>query len=155
MDTKKCKYCAMQIPIDAKVCPYCRKTQGWTVPAKIFAIFVTLFLFGLFFGGNESSKTRTNSTSPPEATVSCDKDAARNAQDMLKKMATWKVRNGVVSVTWGKDWDYATREQKKRLIETFSNADACLIGGSRLIMFFRSGVNVGEADPLDGIRLID
>jgi hypothetical protein len=45
MAEKKCKSCAMMIPNEAKTCPYCRKRQGWALPAKIFA---ALFIVGAF-----------------------------------------------------------------------------------------------------------
>lgn len=43
MAEKKCKSCTMIIPREAKICPYCRKKQGWTLAAKIFA---ALFIVG-------------------------------------------------------------------------------------------------------------
>ena len=41
-EEKKCKYCAMMIPADAKICPCCRKILGWTWPAKIVLAFIII-----------------------------------------------------------------------------------------------------------------
>jgi hypothetical protein len=40
---KQCSYCAMKIPAEANICPYCRKNLGATWGVKIV---VGLFLFG-------------------------------------------------------------------------------------------------------------
>ncbi len=50
MAEKKCRYCAMTIPKEAKVCPHCRKRQGWTLPTKIFMGFLILVALSIFFG---------------------------------------------------------------------------------------------------------
>jgi hypothetical protein len=60
---KKCRYCAMMIPGKAKICPYCRKTQGWTIGAIIGSILVFLFLMIML--GTMASKDQTSS-SPSE-----------------------------------------------------------------------------------------
>jgi len=51
-DEKKCKYCSMMIPADAKICPCCRKTLGWTLPAKIVLGLIVIGSRGL--GGRTS-----------------------------------------------------------------------------------------------------
>jgi hypothetical protein len=47
---KKCRYCAMMIPEAAKICPYCTKTLGGTLPAKIFVGLIVLGVLGSFVG---------------------------------------------------------------------------------------------------------
>jgi hypothetical protein len=42
----------MMIPKDAKICPHCRKTLGWTWPAKIFVGLIVLGVLGAFIGRN-------------------------------------------------------------------------------------------------------
>jgi len=61
-EEKKCKYCSMDIPDSAKICPYCRKRQG--IPMFVFilapiAALIILFIIFLSippFMGNENIK---------------------------------------------------------------------------------------------------
>ena len=60
-EQKKCRSCAMLIPKAAKICPYCRKKQGWTLPAKIFAgIFILMAFSAAINAGKTSTSTSTN-----------------------------------------------------------------------------------------------
>jgi hypothetical protein len=45
---KKCKYCAMMIPKEAKICPHCRKKQGISLLGKIVIGLFLLVLFSIF-----------------------------------------------------------------------------------------------------------
>ena len=56
---KKCSYCKMMIPKDAKICPHCRKTLGWTWPVKIFVGLIFLGAIGFFMGKNSPEAPRT------------------------------------------------------------------------------------------------
>jgi hypothetical protein len=47
MAEKKCKYCAMMIPEEAKVCPHCRKKQGTSIIVWILAIIFILVGIGM------------------------------------------------------------------------------------------------------------
>lgn len=61
---KKCRHCAMMIPEDAKICPYCRKSQGTSTGVKILAgIFI---LIGL---GMCQSITSIKETSRPVSSI--------------------------------------------------------------------------------------
>lgn len=62
---KQCRYCAMMIPKAAKICPHCRKTLGWTLPAKIGVALLFLFIFGGLFGRGTSPPVRETATLPP------------------------------------------------------------------------------------------
>jgi hypothetical protein len=76
MSEKKCKYCAMMIPKDAKICPHCRKTLGWTLPAKIFAGFFLLIVINAAMNSGNNSSTSTTlspSLSPKEEALSAVK----------------------------------------------------------------------------------
>jgi hypothetical protein len=61
MDEKKCRYCAMMIPKEAKICPHCRKKQGWTLPAKIAAGFFILMAIGSIMNAGKNSSLTTSS----------------------------------------------------------------------------------------------
>lgn len=55
MNEKKCKQCTMMIPKEAKICPHCRKRQGWTWPAKIFLGLILLsVMMPVFVGSNKT-----------------------------------------------------------------------------------------------------
>lgn len=45
-EEKKCKHCSMMIPVDAKICPHCRKTQGVTFAMGCLTVVVVIFLIG-------------------------------------------------------------------------------------------------------------
>ena len=40
MAEKKCRYCSMMIPGDAKICPYCRKSQSVATTRNIIVLLV-------------------------------------------------------------------------------------------------------------------
>lgn len=63
MEEKKCKHCAMMIPKEAKICPYCRKTQGWKPVTKILAFLVSLFIVITIIGTFTSQDTTVQITS--------------------------------------------------------------------------------------------
>ncbi|MDD3293241.1 MAG: hypothetical protein PHG20_00965 [Geobacteraceae bacterium] len=44
--TKICKHCAMTIPIKARICPFCRKRTGMSIPAIIGLLFVGIIVIG-------------------------------------------------------------------------------------------------------------
>lgn len=47
-EEKKCRYCAMMIPQDAKICPCCRKKQGTTFTMGCLMVVITLVGIGIF-----------------------------------------------------------------------------------------------------------
>lgn len=61
---KKCRYCAMMIPKEAKICPHCRKKFGWTTPAKIAVVLLGLAIFGSFLGENAKDTPKSKPASP-------------------------------------------------------------------------------------------
>jgi len=64
MDEKKCKYCAMMIPKEAKICPHCRKTQGTSFAVGCLAVILVLIVMGIAITSfKDSSTSPTTSTS--------------------------------------------------------------------------------------------
>ncbi|MGA9110311.1 MAG: hypothetical protein WB290_08440 [Smithella sp.] len=65
MAEKKCKYCAMVISTEAKICPYCRKKQSSTF-LKFIGGFFIFILFASFIGqidkGTNQQKQEENTT---------------------------------------------------------------------------------------------
>lgn len=74
---------------------------------------------------------------------------------MLRGMATWQEKNGVITFKWGSDWDQAAPNQRLGLVRSFADSDACLTGSAREINFYRLGKLVANASPTSGIRLVD
>jgi len=73
---------------------------------------------------------------------------------MLKEMANCSVEKGVVYYSWIDDWHAYTLPNKKAMITTVANVDACLEGKSRKIFIHFRGEKVAEADPTWGIKVI-
>jgi len=122
-NTKKCKHCAMMIPEDAKICPHCRKTLGWTLPAKIGLVVLILWAIGYAISGSPD-KSGTNqtasSTSPSESrSTQPDIPLTQKGQKVKEKHTLWsnddcntiaekKIHIGMtedqVRVAWGKPY---------------------------------------------------
>lgn len=58
-ETKKCKYCQMDIPKKAKVCPNCKKKQGSKL--KFFLIIIVVLAILGALGSNGDSESESNS----------------------------------------------------------------------------------------------
>lgn len=54
---KKCKHCAMMVPKDAKICPYCRKRLTTSLITKAVAAFFILMFISMVFGNKSSTQT--------------------------------------------------------------------------------------------------
>lgn len=57
MAEKKCKSCAMIIPAEAKVCPFCRKTQPTKAVWWLLLIIVMSFGYAFSFNNNAPPKS--------------------------------------------------------------------------------------------------
>ena len=89
---KKCKYCAMMISKEAKICPHCRKKQGMTLLGKIiigFFLFILLCIFVSEIGkqpGQRPSSQQKPATDQYNA----------NPPDYLKKLTVYKEGDGLI-----------------------------------------------------------
>ncbi len=92
---------------------------------------------------------------PSNLIASCDKAGAIELQNSIGSFGSWSIEQGKVIFRWGKDWDQMSKSQRLGLIQGFANADACINGKSRSIIFLRNEKKVGEASPSTGIRLVD
>lgn len=53
--TKLCKYCKSEIPIDAKVCPNCRKTQNFSIGRVFIGLIIgSIILYFIFVANNDA-----------------------------------------------------------------------------------------------------
>ena len=69
--TKQCKYCKTEIPVDAKICPNCKKRQqpsGCLI--ALIVVIVVVVLIGIIGGGTSggSASTGTAQTAPSSST---------------------------------------------------------------------------------------
>jgi len=62
--TKPCKYCAQEIPAEARVCPHCQEKQGWTLGAQFALVLVIFFVLALI-GRYMASKPRAGHPGGP------------------------------------------------------------------------------------------
>ncbi len=76
IETKKCKYCQVDIPKKAKICPNCKKKQGGALK-WIIIVAVVLFILIAMSGGNDESDTKTENTTQKE-TINETKNVVKN-----------------------------------------------------------------------------
>lgn len=70
---KKCKYCAMMVPREARICPFCQKKPGTPLTpasAVLISAFIVLFLIMSIFSGGKTPRSTSNDTPAASRTVS-------------------------------------------------------------------------------------
>ena len=93
---KKCKYCAMEIPSAAKICPYCRKTKGWTLRAKTVGFVIGFIVLGEFMSSfnDHTPTTPTATTAAPSTPAGTSNVIANGVQGRAvpttDESAAWK-----------------------------------------------------------------
>jgi RNA polymerase subunit RPABC4/transcription elongation factor Spt4 len=55
-EEKKCKYCAMMIPKEAKICPHCRKKQGTSFFVGFLAVIFGLIIISMMINALSEHK---------------------------------------------------------------------------------------------------
>lgn len=159
MTEKKCKYCAMIIPKEAKICPHCRKRQGWTLPAKfglaILILIVILVIIPKLFGPSPSSPKFTDPSSPKFTEE--QKKIAKEANDILinglmKEGLIKELKGeGILQIVYvnGTLWKSSlTYEQKKDLLGNISKTNE-IMGYTPWVEIrdYRSGEVYGALKP--------
>jgi len=128
LEEKKCKYCAMMIPKEAKICPHCRKKQGTSFIVGFLAVIVTIFLFGLIIS-MISTPSSTTTTNKPAYTDE-QKKAAREYFKILMDsgMVTEFKGEGKIQIVYvdKKMWSIGTYENKKTILKTLSQSNEIL-----------------------------
>lgn len=76
---KKCRSCAMQIPAAAKVCPYCRKKQGWALAAKMGGLILGVTALVSYWSSVNNGPAATPPASAPSDTPSAAASTASRA----------------------------------------------------------------------------
>lgn len=95
---KKCRYCAMMIPKEAKVCPYCRKTLGWTWPAKIALILFVLGLIGALAGKSGQEIAQKPAAKPAAQIIAVSAEQLYKDYDANEVAADLKYKNRILRV---------------------------------------------------------
>lgn len=93
---KSCRHCKMMTPESATTCPSCKKSQGWTLAAKIGLEFIILIVFIPMIASREKSSSTKNMplpqqekpvmNPPDEKTIKQNKEAL----ERVKKNFTFK-----------------------------------------------------------------
>ena len=66
--TKICKYCATEIPYQAKICPNChKKVKGGKIKWIIIGIIIFFFIVAIFGSGDEETTTKQTSSKNPQS----------------------------------------------------------------------------------------
>lgn len=123
MTEKKCPHCAMAIPKDAKICPYCRKKLSSATGAKIGLFLLILIAFSYIAG---SLKTSNDHKASPTYTNE-QKKAAKELQELLMQAGLVKEYKGegklqVVYVDRNL-WNITAYEKKKEILKNLSKTN--------------------------------
>ena len=112
--TKICKYCKTEIPVDAKVCPQCRRSQGGHGCLIMVGAVVVIGILGSTFSGGKSSankadaKMESTAASATEANTEAITEEATNAETNVEEVTasetTADVENTAKSAVAGL-WD--------------------------------------------------
>lgn len=146
MVEKKCRYCAMMIPKEAKICPHCRKRQGWTLPAKIVLGFIFFIVLIQLMDSLDLLPSKTTSYTPQQ------KKAAESFHKTV--MDTGLViefkPEGKLQIVYvdRKMWNVGSYEKKKQILKGLSESNE-ILGYTPWIEIrdYRSGEVYGALKP--------
>ncbi len=83
---KPCRYCKMEIPFEAKICPYCRKKLTTSfVTAAIAVMFGFLFLVAFVIPAIMPKSASTNTQTPPTVQQITSSANEEKAMEMVKR----------------------------------------------------------------------
>lgn len=90
----------------------------------------------------------------PTMAAPCNKSAALDVQSTIHEFAQWRAEGDHLAVYWTYKIESKSGVEQLKMLTTFANMDACLVGGAREIHFYRKGKVMGIASPESGIKLI-
>jgi len=61
---KSCRHCKMMIPQSATTCHYCKKSQGWTLAAKVGLGFIIFIILITMIASREKSSSKKSTGLP-------------------------------------------------------------------------------------------
>ena len=85
---------------------------------------------------------------------SCNKEAARDVQFAIRKLAGWHMEGDHLTVHWTFAIEKQPEAKRLQMITAYADMDACLGGAAREIMFYRKSRLMGIASPTSGVRLV-
>jgi hypothetical protein len=88
------------------------------------------------------------------AHAGCNVRAALEVREGISEFAKEHIEGDHLAVHWVYKIEKLPEAERLKMVTTYSNMDACLIGGAREIHFYRKGRIMGIASPLTGIKLI-
>lgn len=126
MAERTCPHCAMGIPKEAKICPFCRKKLGWTIGAKLGVALLILIAISYVIGTTQSPSTSEKSATYTDA----QKKTAKEVQDLFMKSGLIKELKGegklqIIYVDRGL-WNATTYENKKDFLKNYSKTNEIL-----------------------------
>ena len=86
--------------------------------------------------------------------TSCDKEAAKDVQLAIRKLAGWHMEGDHLTVHWTYAIEKQPEAKRLQMITTYADMDACLSGAAREIMFYRKGKLMGVGSTSQGVKLI-
>ncbi|MEI8102436.1 MAG: hypothetical protein WCG61_02795 [Chlorobium sp.] len=102
MEEKKCRFCAMQIPLEAKICPYCRKTIGISTVKKwilgAFCLLIALPFMGRLLMAPSKSNALPSTTSTVTKPLTLNFPPKKEYQHKFKFKTEYEEINNYTSV---------------------------------------------------------
>ncbi len=125
MAEKKCPHCATMIPVEAKICPHCRKKQGTSIIVWVIVGLIVLYAIGKISGTPQSSSISDYSSQSVTSTPAYP----------LLELQTWR---------WGENYSYVTAEGTVKNI-----SERSLKNVTAVVQFYdKNGNFITSADAL-------
>jgi len=92
MAEKKCRYCSMMIPGDAKICPHCRKSQSAGTTRNIIGLLVLIFILYTcsqipsFDSYRQKAQAAKSSVAPVQETTTPDHSKEKSTRALAGAM---------------------------------------------------------------------
>lgn len=128
---KKCKHCAMMIPKAAKICPHCRKKQGWTMPAKIVMGLIIFSAFIPLLGRKADDPPINKPISPQTVSPATQQPVAPRQQGLVLLESNWEMSEHNMRYIYGTVKNDSSKRYKYAQISfNLYDADNAQIGSA-------------------------
>lgn len=107
-EENKCKHCAMTIPGDAKICPYCQKKQGLSAAAGCMVVIIGFVVITAIIGaiiGNDApsisnAPASKNISNPPNPVTASSWEYGSSKDEMNGKVSKHATNKSVNTVNF-------------------------------------------------------